>query len=47
MRTLLTNHRFPVTDDNDLLTVAARLAIPVKQRRSLQCGRVTVADRPH
>ncbi len=38
MRTLLTNHCFPVADDSDLLTVAARLSIPVKQRRSLQSG---------
>ncbi len=47
MRTLLISHRFPVAADDDLLTVTARLSIPVKQRRSLQSGRVTVADRPY
>jgi methyltransferase (TIGR00027 family) len=45
MDTLLTSHNFPVADDNDLLTVAARLSIPVRHRRSLRSGRVAVADR--
>jgi methyltransferase (TIGR00027 family) len=46
MRRLLTSHGFTVVDDNDLLTVAERLSIPVEQRRSLRSGRVAVADRP-
>jgi methyltransferase (TIGR00027 family) len=46
MDTLLTSHNFPVADDNDLLTVATRLSIPIRHRRSLRSGRVAVADRP-
>jgi methyltransferase (TIGR00027 family) len=45
MRALLADHRFAVERDDDLLTLASRFAIPVRQRRSLRSGRVAVADR--
>jgi len=31
--------------DEDLLTIADRLAVPVRQRRTLRTGRVAVATR--
>jgi methyltransferase (TIGR00027 family) len=45
MRELLTGHGLAVVRDDDLLALAERLPVPVKQRRSLRTGRVAVADR--
>jgi methyltransferase (TIGR00027 family) len=43
MRDLLTRHGFTITSDDDLLTLAEQLTIPVRQRRSLRHGRVATA----
>jgi hypothetical protein len=45
MAKLLASHGFSVNQDDDLLTLAEDLSIPVRQRRSLQAGRVAIADR--
>ena len=45
MRELLAGHGFTVVSDEDLLTLAGKLPIPVRQRRSLATGHVAVADR--
>jgi methyltransferase (TIGR00027 family) len=45
MSRLLAAHGFHVTRDDDMLTVAAQLALPSRQRNSLRSGRVVVADR--
>lgn len=45
MADLLRRHGFAVHRDDDLLSLARALPIPVHQRRSLQAGRVAVADR--
>jgi methyltransferase (TIGR00027 family) len=45
MAGLLASHGYTVTSDEDLLATAAKLAIPVRHRRSLRHGRVMVADR--
>ena len=45
MRAQLVRHGFNVISDDDLLTLAAALPMPVRQRRSLRNGRVAVADR--
>jgi methyltransferase (TIGR00027 family) len=45
MRRLLATADLRVVGDDDLLTVAMRLSIPVRHRRSLPNGRVAVADR--
>ena len=45
MRAQLVRHGFNVVTDDDLLTLAATLPMPVRQRRSLGNGRVAVADR--
>jgi methyltransferase (TIGR00027 family) len=45
MRGLLVRHGFAVEADDDLLTLAGRLPMPVRQRRSLRNGRVAVARR--
>jgi methyltransferase (TIGR00027 family) len=45
MADLLTSHGFSVNRDDNLLTLAQNLSVPVRQRRSLQTGRVTIADR--
>jgi hypothetical protein len=45
MRAQLVRHGFNVVTDDDLLTLAATLPMPVRQRRSLSNGRVAVADR--
>jgi len=49
MRDLLSGHGFAVVGDDDLLSVAEGLGMPVRNRRSLRVGRVVVADRwtPH
>jgi O-methyltransferase involved in polyketide biosynthesis len=44
MRRLLAGHDFTVTSDDDLLSLAQRLPIEVRHRRSLRAGRVLVAD---
>jgi methyltransferase (TIGR00027 family) len=46
MRELLAANGLRVTTDDDLLTLAKRLAIPVRRPRTLRYGRVAVADRP-
>lgn len=46
MRALLTRHHFAVSEEKDLLTIATRLGIPIKQPRSLRGGWITVADKP-
>jgi len=46
MADLLTAHGFTTRTDVDLLTVAERLPMPVRQRRSLRNGRVAVAELP-
>ena len=43
MRTLLATHGLTVETDEDLLTIAQRVPMPVRQRRSLRNGRVAVA----
>jgi methyltransferase (TIGR00027 family) len=45
MSQLLAGHGFDLTRDDDLLTLAQGLTTPVRQRRSLQTGRVAIADR--
>jgi methyltransferase (TIGR00027 family) len=45
MSELLARHGFRVDRDDDLLTLAEDLSVPVRQRQSLQTGRVAVADR--
>jgi methyltransferase (TIGR00027 family) len=45
MRDLLTCHGLAIVRDDDLLTLAEQLGVPIKQRRSLRTGRVAVADR--
>ena len=45
MSDLLTSHGFRIDRDDDLLTVAVNLSVPARQRRSLQNGRVVIADR--
>ena len=45
MRGLLETHGWVVDHDDDLLTLAGLLSIDVRQHRSLQAGRVAVADR--
>ncbi len=45
MRELLSRHGLAVVRDDDLLTLAEQLRVPIKQRRSLRTGRVAVADR--
>ncbi len=44
MSKLLATHGFHVGRDDDMLTVASGLTMPVRQRRSLQSGRVAIAD---
>jgi len=46
MATLLGSHGFRVGSDDDLLSLAGRLPIEVRHRRSLRDGRVLVADLP-
>ena len=45
MSELLRGYGFSVNRDDDLLTFANDLSVPVRQRRSLQAGRVAIADR--
>jgi methyltransferase (TIGR00027 family) len=45
MAELLTGYGFALNRDDDLLTLAQSLPVPIRQRRSLQTGRVAVADR--
>lgn len=45
MREMLALHNLLVTDDDDLLTLAERLPIQVRNRRSLRIGRIAVAFR--
>ena len=45
MRDLLSGHGFAVVRDDDLLSVAEGLRMPVRNRRSLRVGHVAVADR--
>jgi methyltransferase (TIGR00027 family) len=45
LHALLTGHGFAVDTDEDLLTIARTLPMPVRQFRSLQNGRVAVATR--
>jgi methyltransferase (TIGR00027 family) len=45
MASLLAGHGLRVLRDDDLLTVASQLGVPVRHRRSLGNGRVAVADR--
>jgi hypothetical protein len=45
MRDLLSGQGFAVVRDDHLLSVADRLGMPVRNRRSLRIGRVAVADR--
>jgi methyltransferase (TIGR00027 family) len=44
MRDLLTSHGFTADRDDDLVTLAEQLPIPVRQRRSLRNGRVAIAS---
>jgi methyltransferase (TIGR00027 family) len=44
MRDLLAGNGFTVARDEDLLTVAERLPIPVRRRRSLRNGRIATAS---
>ena len=44
MRDLLTRHGFASGGDDDLLTLAEQLPMPVRQRRSLRNGRVATAS---
>ena len=46
MRALLTAAGLPVSSDDDLLTLARRLPIPLRHTLSLRNGRIAVADRP-
>jgi methyltransferase (TIGR00027 family) len=45
MRDLLSGHGFAVVRDDDLLSIAEGLGMPVRNRRSLHIGHVAVADR--
>jgi NhaP-type Na+/H+ or K+/H+ antiporter len=45
MSELLAGYGFHVSRDDDLLTLAENLPVPIHQRRSLQIGRVAVAER--
>jgi O-methyltransferase involved in polyketide biosynthesis len=45
MRSLLSGHGFAVDRDDDLLALAERSGVSVRQRRSLRNGHVAVADR--
>jgi methyltransferase (TIGR00027 family) len=45
MSELLAGYGFYVKRDDDLLTLAENLPVPIHQRRSLQTGRVAIADR--
>jgi methyltransferase (TIGR00027 family) len=45
MSQLLSRNSFRVIRDDDLLSLAEDLRVPVRQRRSLHSGRVAVADR--
>jgi O-methyltransferase involved in polyketide biosynthesis len=45
MGALLAEHGFAVEQDDDLGTIAGRLDVPVRQRRSLRDGRVAIAIR--
>ncbi|HEX7745103.1 MAG TPA: class I SAM-dependent methyltransferase [Micromonosporaceae bacterium] len=45
MGELLTAYGFSVNRDDDLLTLAEDLSVPIRPRRSLQTGRVVIADR--
>lgn len=45
MRKLLAAHALQVVSDDDLLTLAERLSLDVRARRSLAAGRIAVADR--
>jgi methyltransferase (TIGR00027 family) len=45
MSALLAGYGFRINRDDDLLTVAENLPVRVRQRRSLQTGHVTIADR--
>ncbi len=44
MRDLLTSHGFTAAGDDDLLTLARQLSMPVRQRLSLRNGRVATAS---
>jgi methyltransferase (TIGR00027 family) len=44
MRALLTSHGFTAEGDDDLLTLAEQLPMPVRRRRSLRNGRVATAS---
>jgi methyltransferase (TIGR00027 family) len=44
MGQLLHNNGFTVSQDNDLFSLAELLPMPIRQRRSLENGRVVVAD---
>lgn len=46
MSALLAEHGFEVNRDQDLLTLAYDLRVPIRQRGSLRTGRVVIADRP-
>jgi O-methyltransferase involved in polyketide biosynthesis len=43
--TLVATNGFTTDSDNDLLSIAGQLALPVRQRRSLSSGRVATATR--
>ncbi|OLB75550.1 MAG: methyltransferase [Actinobacteria bacterium 13_2_20CM_2_71_6] len=45
MAELLAGYGFDINRDDDLLTLAHDLPVPVHQRRSMQTGRVAIADR--
>ncbi len=45
MSKLLAGYGFDLNRDDDLLTLAQDLPVPVRQRRSLQTGHVAIADR--
>ena len=45
MAALLSRHGFRVTGDEDTLTIARRLPMTIRQRRSLASGRVATAVR--
>lgn len=45
MGELLASHGFLISRDDDLLTLAAGLSVPTRERGSLRTGRVAVADR--
>jgi methyltransferase (TIGR00027 family) len=45
MSAMVTDHGFRIERDVDLLTAAKELSISVRQRRSLESGRVGIADR--